>query len=67
MPIAATSRNVATAWSWWAVTMAEHPDWMIYRANGYTGHLVAAEARRQGLRPVEAAAAALGLPARVLG
>jgi short subunit dehydrogenase-like uncharacterized protein len=54
--------------------MAERTDWMIYGANGYTGHLVAAEARRQGLRPVlagrhsgpvEAAAAALGLPARV--
>ena len=26
--------------------------WMIYGANGYTGRLVAAEARRQGLRPV---------------
>ena len=27
-------------------------DWMIYGANGYTGRLVAAEARRRGLRPV---------------
>ena len=27
-------------------------DWMIYGANGYTGHLVAAEARRRGLNPV---------------
>jgi hypothetical protein len=27
-------------------------DWMIYGANGYTGHLVAAEARRCGLNPV---------------
>jgi hypothetical protein len=25
---------------------------MIYGANGYTGHLVAAEARRRGLKPV---------------
>jgi len=29
-------------------------DWMIYGANGYTGHLVAAEARRRGLNPVVA-------------
>ena len=26
--------------------------WMIYGANGYTGHLLAAEARRQGLTPI---------------
>ncbi|WP_457789278.1 saccharopine dehydrogenase family protein [Pseudomonas sp. PL-6] len=26
--------------------------WMIYGANGYTGHLLAAEAQRQGLRPI---------------
>jgi short subunit dehydrogenase-like uncharacterized protein len=54
--------------------MAGGAEWMIYGANGYTGHLVAAEARRQGLRPVlagrrarpiEALAAELGLPARV--
>jgi short subunit dehydrogenase-like uncharacterized protein len=54
--------------------MAGRAEWMIYGANGYTGRLVAAEARRQGLRPVlagrragpiEAVAAELGLPARV--
>jgi short subunit dehydrogenase-like uncharacterized protein len=54
--------------------MADRAEWMIYGANGYTGRLVAAEARRQGLRPVlagrragaiEALAAELGLPARV--
>jgi short subunit dehydrogenase-like uncharacterized protein len=54
--------------------MADRARWMIYGANGYTGHLVAIEARRQGLRPVlagrragpiEAVAAELGLPARV--
>jgi short subunit dehydrogenase-like uncharacterized protein len=47
---------------------------MIYGANGFTGHLVAVEAKRQGLRPVlagrragpiEALAEDLGLPARV--
>ena len=30
--------------------MATH--WMIYGANGYTGHLLAAEAKRQGLTPI---------------
>ena len=30
--------------------MATH--WMIYGANGYTGHLIAAEAKRQGLTPI---------------
>lgn len=54
--------------------MADRAAWMIYGANGYTGHLVALAARRQGLRPVlagrraapiEAMAAELGLPARV--
>src|SRR5215831_19304645 len=48
--------------------------WMIYGANGYTGHLVAAEARRRGLNPVlagrraapiEKLAAELGLSMRV--
>ena len=48
---------------------------MIYGANGFTGHLVAVEAKRQGLRPVlagrragpiEALAEDLGLPARCL-
>jgi short subunit dehydrogenase-like uncharacterized protein len=47
---------------------------MIYGASGFTGHLVAVEAKRQGLRPVlagrragpiEALAEDLGLPARV--
>src|SRR5690606_17015993 len=27
-------------------------DWMIYGANGYTGRLLAAEAKRRGLQPV---------------
>jgi len=54
--------------------MAGHAEWMIYGANGYTGRLVAAEAKRQGLRPVlagrsagpiEAMARELALPARV--
>lgn len=27
-------------------------NWMIYGANGYTGHLLAAEAQRQGLTPI---------------
>jgi short subunit dehydrogenase-like uncharacterized protein len=54
--------------------MAGGSRWMIYGANGYTGRLVAAEARRQGLRPVlagrragpiEAVASELDLPARV--
>jgi short subunit dehydrogenase-like uncharacterized protein len=54
--------------------MADGSQWMIYGANGYTGRLVAAEARRQGLRPVlagrragpiEAVARELDLPARV--
>jgi short subunit dehydrogenase-like uncharacterized protein len=49
-------------------------EWVIYGANGYTGRLVAAEAKRQGLRPVlagrragpiETLAAELGLPSRV--
>jgi short subunit dehydrogenase-like uncharacterized protein len=48
--------------------------WMIYGANGYSGHLVAAEARRRGLNPVlagrragpiEKLAAELGLPMKV--
>src|SRR5258708_10631332 len=53
--------------------MANRAGWMIYGANGYTGHLVAVEARRQGLYPVlagrragpiETLAEDLGLPAR---
>jgi hypothetical protein len=51
-------------------------EWMIYGANGYTGHLVAVEARRRDLKPVvagrnagqiEKLAAELGLPVRVFG
>jgi exodeoxyribonuclease V alpha subunit len=34
------------------VTMADRVEWMIYGANGYTGHLLAVEASRRGLRPV---------------
>ena len=54
--------------------MAGRTPWMIYGANGYTGRLVAAEARRQGLHPVlagrragpiAALAEELGLPARI--
>src|SRR5271155_1503488 len=32
--------------------MANRAEWMIYGANGYTGHLVAVEAKRRDLRPV---------------
>ncbi len=54
--------------------MAKRAGWMIYGANGFTGHLVAVEARRRGLEPVlagrragpvENLAAELGLSARV--
>ena len=54
--------------------MTGRAEWMIYGANGYTGRLVAAEAKRQGLRPVlagrragpiEALGRGLALPARV--
>jgi short subunit dehydrogenase-like uncharacterized protein len=54
--------------------MADRVEWMIYGANGYTGHLVAVEAKRRGLLPVlagrragpiETLAAELHLPARV--
>ena len=54
--------------------MANRAAWMIYGANGYTGHLVAAEAKRQGLNPVlagrragpiEKLATELGLRARI--
>lgn len=52
------------------------PYWMIYGANGYTGRLVAEEARRQGLSPllggrdpaaVQALGSVLGLECRVFG
>jgi short subunit dehydrogenase-like uncharacterized protein len=54
--------------------MSGRTEWMIYGANGYTGRLVAAEARRRGLNPVlagrragpiEKLAAELGLTMRV--
>ena len=54
--------------------MANRGAWMIYGANGYTGRLVAAEAKRRGLNPVlagrrtgpiEKLATELGLRARV--
>src|SRR5262249_50630686 len=53
--------------------MPDRRPWMIYGATGYTGELVAREARRQGLAPivagrssrVTALAAELGLPSRV--
>jgi short subunit dehydrogenase-like uncharacterized protein len=54
--------------------MSGRTEWMIYGANGYTGHLVAAEAMRRGLNPVlagrragpiEKLAAKLGLPMKV--
>ena len=53
--------------------MADRAGWMIYGANGFTGQLVAVEAKRQGLCPVlagrragpiEALAEDLGMPAR---
>ena len=56
--------------------MSGRTEWMIYGTNGYSGHLVAAEARRPGLNPVVAGrlagpienlAAELGLPMRVFG
>jgi short subunit dehydrogenase-like uncharacterized protein len=56
--------------------MSGRTEWMIYGANGYTGHLVAAEARRRGLNPVlagrragpiEKLAAELDLPMRAFG
>jgi short subunit dehydrogenase-like uncharacterized protein len=56
--------------------MSVRTEWMIYGANGYTGHLVAAEARRRGLKPVmagrragpiERLAVELGLPMKVFG
>jgi len=48
--------------------------WLIYGANGYTGELIAREAKRRGLKPIlagrsgeklTALAAELGLPMRV--
>lgn len=34
------------------IDMAENRSWLIYGANGYTGRLVAHEAKRQGLSPI---------------
>jgi short subunit dehydrogenase-like uncharacterized protein len=54
--------------------MPDRAKWMIYGANGYTGHLVALEAKRRGLQPVLAGrragpiqklAAELGLPVQI--
>jgi short subunit dehydrogenase-like uncharacterized protein len=54
--------------------MDKRTKWMIYGANGYTGHLVAVEAKGRGLQPVLAGrsadpiqklAAELGLPAQI--
>ena len=54
--------------------MVNRAEWMIYGANGYTGRLVAAEAKRRGLNPllagrragpIEKLATELGLRARV--
>ena len=54
--------------------MTKRAKWMIYGANGYAGHLVAAEARRRDLHPVlagrragavEKVAAELNLTTRV--
>lgn len=54
--------------------MSEHSPWMIYGANGYTGELIAREARKRGQRPVlagrsreaiEKLGGELGCPTRV--
>jgi short subunit dehydrogenase-like uncharacterized protein len=54
--------------------MNDKKNWMIYGANGFTGRLIAAEAKRQGLAPVlagrssgpiEALTRELSLPSRV--
>src|SRR5215467_13750968 len=56
--------------------MSGRTEWMIYGANGYTGRLVATQARRRDMKPVlagrgagpiEKLAAELGLPVRVFG
>jgi short subunit dehydrogenase-like uncharacterized protein len=36
--------------------MSGRTEWMVYGANGYTGHLVAVEAKRRDLKPVLASA-----------
>jgi short subunit dehydrogenase-like uncharacterized protein len=47
--------------------MANHAKWMIYGANGYTGHLIAVEAERRRLKPMLAGRSAdpIGLPAQI--
>jgi short subunit dehydrogenase-like uncharacterized protein len=54
--------------------MAERDQWMIYGSNGYTGRLIAVEAKQRGLKPVLAGrsadpiqtlAAELGLPVKI--
>jgi short subunit dehydrogenase-like uncharacterized protein len=54
--------------------MAERDQWMIYGSNGYTGRLIAVEAKRRGLKPVLAGRSAdpirklaseLGLPVKI--
>ena len=54
--------------------MRDQAKWMIYGANGYTGHLIALEAKERGLQPVLAGrnagpihklATELGLPAQI--
>ena len=54
--------------------MTHRANWMIYGANGYTGHLMAVEAKGRGLQPVLAGrrtgpiqklAAELGLSAQI--
>ena len=56
------------------LTIVNRTEWMIYGANGYTGRLVAAEAKRRGQNPllagrragpIEKLATELGLRARV--
>jgi short subunit dehydrogenase-like uncharacterized protein len=39
--------------------MSGRTEWMIYGANGYTGRLVAAEARRRDLKPAGRRAGAI--------
>jgi short subunit dehydrogenase-like uncharacterized protein len=54
--------------------MAKRDQWMIYGSNGYTGRLIAVEAKRRGLKPVLAGRSAdpiqtlaveLGLPVKI--
>jgi short subunit dehydrogenase-like uncharacterized protein len=45
--------------------MTDRAAWLIYGTNGYTGRLVAVEARRRGLRPVLAGRRADPIVSRV--